>query len=294
VKNESVEGRSGDGTFRCGVVALLGRPNCGKSTLLNALLGEKLAITATRAQTTRSRILGVLTLPQAQVLFYDTPGVHRGEARFNLAMTAAALSAAEDADLRVVLFESTVEWDRPEERLSELPSPLLLVRTKRDLGPPTPVPRAQRFTDSLEISAQEGRGLEALLERIVSYLPEGPALYPEDSLTDRSQRFLAAEQIREVAFEMFREEIPYALAVEVEEWKETDHEVRARANVLVERESQKGIVVGAGGAALRDLGTEARRRLSTRLGKTVHLQLWVKTDRNWTKKPRRIRELGYL
>jgi GTP-binding protein Era len=209
-------------------------------------------------------------------------------------MTEAALSAAEDADLRVVLFESTAEWDLPEERLAALPPPLLLVRTKRDLGSPTCVPQEERFSQTLEVSAEQGQGVKLLLERVLHYLPEGPALYPEDSLTDRPLRFLAAEQIREVAFEMFREEVPYSLAVEVEEWNETEQEVRARANVLVERESQKGIVVGAGGGMLRDLGTEARLRLSTRLGKRVHLQLWVKTDRNWTKRPRRIRELGYL
>jgi GTP-binding protein Era len=275
-------------------VALLGRPNSGKSTLLNAVLGEKLAITATRAQTTRSRILGILTRPEAQLLFYDTPGIHRGQARFNRAMTDAALVAAEDADVRVILFESIADWDTPEERLSQLAPPLVLLRTKRDLGAPTPVPEAKRFTEILEVSAERAEGLGLLVDRIVSYLPEAPPLYPEDSLTDRPVRFLAAEQIREVAFEVFRDEIPYALAVEVEEWKEDEAEVRVRANVLVERESQKGIVVGAGGRMLRDLGTEARRRLGERLKKTVHLKLWVKTDRNWTKRLRRVRELGYL
>jgi GTP-binding protein Era len=275
-------------------VALLGRPNSGKSTLLNAVLGEKLAITATRAQTTRSRILGILTRPGAQLLFYDTPGVHRGQARFNRAMTDAALAAAEDADVRVILFESIADWDTPEELLSELAPPLVLLRTKRDLGAPTPVPQPKRFTEILEVSAERAKGLGLLVDRIVSYLPEAPPLYPEDSLTDRPVRFLAAEQIREVAFEVFRDEIPYALAVEVEEWKEDEAEVRVRANLLVERESQKGIVVGAGGRTLRDLGIEARRRLAELLQKTVHLKLWVKSDRNWTKRLRRVRELGYL
>jgi GTP-binding protein Era len=209
-------------------------------------------------------------------------------------MTDAALVAAEDADVRVILFESIADWDTPEERLSQLAPPLVLLRTKRDLGAPTPVPEAKRFTEILEVSAERAEGLGLLVDRIVSYLPEAPPLYPEDSLTDRPVRFLAAEQIREVAFEVFRDEIPYALAVEVEEWKEDEAEVRVRANVLVERESQKGIVVGAGGRMLRDLGTEARRRLGERLKKTVHLKLWVKTDRNWTKRLRRVRELGYL
>jgi GTP-binding protein Era len=280
--------------FRCGVVAVLGRPNAGKSTLLNALLGEKLAITSHRAQTTRSRILGVLTLPEAQILLHDTPGVHRGQSRFNLAMTDAALAAARDADVRLLLLDSGATWDQPEERLAELDPPILLVRTKRDLGAPPPLSQAGRFTDVLEVSAETGLGLEPLIERIVGLLPESPALYPDDYLTDRPLRFLAAEQIREVAFEMLRDEVPYSLAVEVEEWKEDDAAVRVRANLLVERESHKGIVVGVGGSMLKRLGSEARRRLADLVGRPVHLNLWVKADRNWSKRLKRARELGYL
>ena len=280
---------------RCGVIALLGRPNSGKSTLLNALLGEKVAIVSPRAQTTRGRIQGVLTLPAAQLIFWDTPGVHRGQARFNLAMTEAALRAAEDADVRVVLFDAGARWDRPEEELAGLPRPLLLVRTKCDLAAePTPVPAPERFDAELRTSAAEGSGLQELVEALVGRLPEGPALYDEDYLTDRPQRFLAAEQIREVAFELLRDEIPYALAVEVDQWQETEAELRIRANLLVERDSQKGIVVGREGRMLGALGREARLRLAGLLDKTVHLSLWVKTDRNWSKRLERARELGYL
>ncbi len=275
-------------------MALLGRPNAGKSTLLNALLGEKISIVAARAQTTRSRILGVLSRPEAQLVFLDTPGVHRGEARFNLAMTDAALRAAEDADVRVVLFECGASWDTPEARLAELPPPLVLARTKRDLAPPGPLAALERFADVAEVSAETGAGLEDLLRALVRHLPEGPALYPEDTLTDRPLRFLAAEQIREVCFEQLLAELPYAIAVEVEDWKETAEDVRIRANLLVERESQKGIAVGKGGARLGAIGTEARRRLAGLVGKPVHLALWVKVDRNWTKRLRRARELGYL
>ena len=281
-------------SHRAGFVALLGRPNAGKSTLLNALVGEKLAITSRRAQTTRGRLLGVLTRPDAQLVFYDTPGVHRGQARFNLAMTEAALEVARDADVRVILMDAQAEWDTPEERLSELEPPLVLVRTKIDRGPATPVHHAERFSETIDVSAVTGQGMERLLACLIELLPEGPALYPEDTLTDVPLRFLAAEQIREVAFEEYEDEIPYALAVEVEGWDEDDHEVRIRANLLVERESQKGIVVGAGGRMLKRVGTEARRRLSERLGKTTHLSLWAKTDRRWTKSLRRARQLGYL
>ena len=280
--------------YRCGTVAILGRPNAGKSTLLNALLGEKIAITSARAQTTRGRLLGVLTRDDAQLLLYDTPGVHRGQAKFNLAMTDDALEAAREADVRLLLFDAAGTWDEPEERLAGLPAPTFLVRTKCDLRKPSPVAGVERFADVFAISAQDGSGLPALLERIVRELPESPALYPADTLTDKSLRFLVAEQIREVAFELLRDEVPYSLAVEVEGWEETDTDLRLRANLLMERESQKAIVVGTGGRVLGSIGTEARKRLGERLGKTVHLNLWVKTDHNWSKKPARIRQLGYL
>ena len=279
---------------RCGFVALLGRPNAGKSQLLNTLLGEKIAIVSAKAQTTRGRMLGVLSRPDAQILFHDTPGVHRGERSFNQLMSERALETAEGADVRLLLFESGARWDIAEERIAALAPPLVLARTKCDLGAPAPVGRPDRFARIVEISALTGVGLEALVEALVSLLPEGPSLYPEDTLTDANLRFLGAEQIREVVYELYRDEIPYAVAVEVEEWKETDGDLRIRANLLVERESQKGIILGSGGSALKALGTEARKRLSERLGKRVHLALWVKLDKNWTKRPKRARELGYL
>ncbi len=279
---------------RCGFVALLGRPNAGKSLLLNSLLGEKLAIVSAKAQTTRARMLGVLSRPDAQILFHDTPGLHRGERKFNQIMSERALEAAEGADVRLLLFEAGARWDDPEERIAALAEPLVLARTKCDLGAPGPVPRPERFARIVAISALTGQGLETLTEALASLLPEGPSLYPEDTLTDANLRFLGAEQIREVVYELYRDEIPYAIAVEVEEWKEGDDEIRVRANLLVERESQKGIVLGSGGTALKALGSEARKRLSERLAKTVHLKLWVKLDKNWTKRPKRARELGYL
>ncbi len=279
---------------RCGFVALLGRPNAGKSQLLNALLGEKIAIVSAKAQSTRSRTLGVLSRPDAQILFHDTPGLHRGERKFNQLMSERALETAEGADLRLLLFEAGARWDAPEERIAGLAPPIVLARTKCDLAKPGPVPHPERFARIVEISALTGHGLEDLLEALSALLPEGPSLYPEDTLTDVNQRFLGAEQIREVVYELYRDEIPYSVAVEVDEWKETDDAVRIRANLLVERESQKGIILGSGGAALKALGIEARKRLSERLEKTVHLALWVKLDKNWTKHPKRARELGYL
>jgi GTP-binding protein Era len=281
-------------SHRCGVVALLGRPNAGKSTLLNALLEEKLAITAAHAQTTRGKLLGVRTRPGSQLIFYDTPGLHRGQRRFNLALNSAALAAAHDADVRVLLLPAHARWGEPEARIHALPAPVVLVRTQRDLASPTPLPEGLAFAAVLEVAAPQGRGLEALLDTLTELVPEGPALYPEDFLTDAPLRFLAAEQIREVAGELLREELPFALAVEVLAWSEAADGVRIRAELLVERDSQKAIAVGQGGRMLRALGSEARRRLGGLLGKTVHLNLWVRTDRNWTRRLGRARQLGYL
>ena len=290
----SAPARSGAGPHRCGVVALLGRPNAGKSTLLNAVLGEEISISAARAQTTRSQLLGVLTRPEVQIIFLDTPGVNRGRAIFNLALTERALRSAEDADLRVILFEVGAEWEPVEERLAVLPGPSLLLRTKCDRGQAGPVPDSARFVDVLELSARTGSGLEIFVERVTALLPEGPALYPADYLTDAPLRFLAAERIREVVFETYADEIPYAIAVEVESWKETAGELRLAANVLVERDSQKAIVVGRGGRMLKKVGIESRKKIAELCGLPVHLSLWVKTDKNWSKRPKRARQLGYL
>ena len=194
----------------------------------------------------------------------------------------------------MILFEAGAEWEPVEERLAELPGPTLLLRTKCDQGPPGPLPEPQRFVDVLEVSARTRSGLEAFVERVTACLPEGPALYPEDFLTDAPLRFLAAEQIREVVFETYADEIPYAVAVEVESWKETRGELRVAANVLVERDSQKAIVVGRGGQMLKKIGVESRKKIAELCGLPVHLNLWVKTDKNWSKRPRRARQLGYL
>lgn len=279
---------------RCGVVALLGRPNSGKSSLLNALLGEKVAIASGRAQTTRGQLLGVKSLPHAQILLRDTPGLNRGRSRFNLALNERALAAAEDADLRLLLFECGSQWDAPEERLAALPGPTLLLRTKRDLARPGPVPNPDRFADVLEVSAERGLGLDALEQRMLAFLPEGPALYPDSYLTDAPLRFLSAELIREVVFDLYRDEIPYAVAVEVERWQERECDLVLDANLLVERPTQKAIVVGKGGQMLKRVGSAARHKIAELVGVPVHLRLWVKTDKNWSKRPGRARELGYL
>ena len=278
---------------RCGFVALLGRPNAGKSQLLNALLGEKLAIVSAKAQTTRARMLGVLSRPEAQILLHDTPGLHRGERKFNQWMNERALETAEGADLRLLLFEAGARWDEPEERVAALPGPLVLAHTKCDLGPPGRVPHPERFARIIEISALEGQGLEALVEALAGLLPEGPALFPDDTLTDANMRFLGAEQIREVVYELYRDEIPYAVAVEIDEWKESDDALRIRANLLVERESQKGIVVGHRGAMVKSISEAARHQIEAMLGCKVYLRLQVVVDEDWTEREAAVRKHGF-
>jgi GTP-binding protein Era len=273
-------------------VALLGRPNAGKSTLLNALLGQKLAIVTAKPQTTRSRILGVLTLPHAQLLLLDTPGLHEAARPLNRALNAIAEDVADDCDVALLLIDPRTPWDALHaglrERLERRGTPLLVVVTKADLGLPAP-PEAQ-----LAISATTGAGLDALLERVVALLPASPPLYDPDTVTDRTLRFLAAEEIREAIFEELEEELPYAVAVEIDAFDESKPDgVRIRATLWVERDSQKGIVLGQGGRKIKAIGSRARRAIAGLLGGPAHLSLWVKVDPRWAKKPRRLQALGY-
>jgi len=277
---------------RAGVVALLGRPNAGKSTLLNKLLGQKLAIVTAKPQTTRSRILGVLTLPNAQLMLLDTPGLHDASRTLNLALNAIAEDVADDCDVAVLLIDPRTAWDAMHtalrERLQKRGTPLLIVATKADLGLP-PQPEA-----ALAISADLGAGLDALLERIVALLPEAPAHYDADTVTDRTLRFLAAEEIREAIFEELEEEVPYSVAVEIDSFDESRPDgVRIRATLWVERDSQKGIVLGQGGRKIKAIGQRARRAIGELLEGPAHLSLWVKVDARWAKSPRKLAALGY-
>jgi GTPase len=289
-------------SHRAGVVALLGRPNAGKSSLLNRLLGEKLAIVTAKPQTTRSRLLGIVTRPDAQLLVVDTPGFLAGTRPLETAMRAASEEAAGDCDVALLLigpeagFEPVhAEWLR---RLEERHTPVLIVATQCDrpeaAETPWPPPGAAETAGALRISARTGEGIEALVERIVSLLPEAPAFYPEDEITDRPLRFLAAEAVREAVFESLAQELPYRLAVEVVEFDESDPALtRIRANLLVERDSQKRIVIGRGGAQIKAIGIHARREIERLLGRQVHLALWVKIDPDWLRKPKRLKSLGY-
>jgi len=279
---------------RAGVVALLGRPNVGKSTLLNRLLGQKLAIVTAKPQTTRSRILGISTLPDAQILWLDTPGLHAGSRPLNRVLNALAESAAEDCDLALLLVDPARGLDPELEglraRLAVRGAYVRVVATKADL----PAPPESCAAD-FHVSARTGEGIEPLLAAVVELLPVAPRYYDDpDQLTDRPLRWLAAECVREAVFEELEQELPYATAVEVESFDESRPErVHIRAQLLVERPSQKRIVVGTGGEQVKRIGIRAREALEALLASRVHLELWVKVEPDWPKRKRRLEALGY-
>lgn len=291
-----------DAAHRSGLVAILGRPNAGKSTLLNHLLGEKLAIVTAKPQTTRSRILGILTRPEAQLLLLDTPGMHASERALNRALNEQVDEAVADCDVALLLVEPWTGWQEDHAALAERVAargvPLVCALTKDDAKeaadfewPPPAPPEARAW---LRISARTGEGIPELLDALIAALPEAPPLYPEDQLSDRHVRFLAAELVREAAFETLAQELPYALAVEIVEFDERDPAItRIRANLVLERESQKPIVIGKGGSVIKRIGTQARKQIEALLDNRVHLALWVKIEAKWQKRPNRLKSLGY-
>ncbi len=288
---------------RAGFVALLGEPNAGKSTLLNRLLGERLAIVTAKAQTTRSRILGVLTRPDAQLMMVDTPGFHDGRKKLNVALNDAVDEAARDCDVALVMVDLASGWTEAHDALirtlHEQGKAIVLAGNKCD-GPSTsrtewPPAVLPEDTPCARISARTGEGVAELLELLIAALPESPPLYDAEMLTDRPTRWLCGEFVREAAFEYLQRELPYSLAVEVLRFDESRADlITIHANVLVERDSQKRIVVGRGGEMIKRIGTRARRSIERLLGVRVHLELFVKVDPRWLESERRIESLGYF
>ena len=294
------------GGFRSGFVSLIGRPNVGKSTLLNFLLGQKIAIISPKPQTTRNRILGIKNLPAAQIIFLDTPGIHRSGNLLNQSMVRTALATFQEVDVVCLLIEANnpdhEENDWILENLKKVGKPVFLAINKIDQIPKGNLlsimerfSQKGRFEQIIPISAVLGDGVDILLRELLQVLPEGPRLFPEDMVTDLPERFLAAELIREKVFHLTREEIPYATAVAIGEFKEREDKnlVVIRATIQVERETQKGILIGEKGKRLKEIGRLAREEMEALLGVRVFLELWVKVERNWRDDPRALRRLGF-
>jgi len=284
--------------FVSGFVSILGRPNSGKSTLLNKLTGMKLAIVAPKPQTTRTSIQGVMNAPGAQIVFVDTPGIHKPDSLFNRRMLDTVRAALDQRDLLLYVVDATrraSEEDREAVALvagARTPALLLLnkidaLKDKRALLELIEKYRsAFSFDAYLPLSALTGDGLDALRAELVKRLPEGPAYFPDDYITDQPERFMAAELIREKILLAAREEVPHSVAVAVEDWKETERLTRISASIYVERDSQKGILIGAGGSMLKKIGTEARIEMERLFGRKIFLELFVKVRPKWREDPK--------
>jgi GTP-binding protein Era len=293
-------------SFKSGFVSIIGAPNVGKSTLLNRLVGQKIAIVSPKPQTTRNRILGIKTAVDYQIIFLDTPGIHQARGDLNLAMVRTALVTLETVDLILFLVEAqepqNVNNDYILETLRKVRTNVLLVINKTDRVPPEALSQVTAsyegrypFKASLPISALYGSGADDLLTRIIDLLPAGPAYYPDETITDLSERFICGEIIREKILHLTSEEVPYAVAVTVASFKEDPERnlIHIQADIHVERQSQKAILIGKGGAMLRQIGRQARLDMENLLGARVFLELWVRVQKKWRKDPRALREFGY-
>lgn len=290
---------------RFGHVALIGRPNVGKSTLLNALVGASLSIVTPKPQTTRHRILGIVSRPDAQIVFLDTPGLHQGAKRaMNRQLNRVARNVPEEADVSIHVIDA-MRWTDEDEDVARLlathPKPRLLAINKVDriTDKTRLLPFAAELTRERDyaavhfIAARRGDGVPALLDDVVSRLPEGPAAYGEDEMTDRSERFLAAEFVRGEVMRRFSAELPYATAVEIERFEDSGGMARIGAVIWVEREGQKAIVIGTGGQHLKAIGTAARRAMEAMFGRRVFLELWVRVRESWSDDEASVRRFGY-
>ena len=289
----------------CGYVAIVGRPNVGKSTLLNRVIGQKLSITARKPQTTRHQILGIRTTETRQLVYVDTPGIHRGRRKaINRYMNRAATAALDGVDAVAFVVEA-LKWTPEDEhirrRLHGLECPVVLVPNKVDriTDKQALLPYLNQFSgwvefcDVVPISARRGQNVDRLEDILSTKLPAGPPIFPEEQVTDRSERFLAGELVREKLTRRMGQEVPYQLTVEIEEFKPVDHLLHISAVIWVERQGHKRIVIGERGKVLRDVGKEARLDMEAMLGQRVFLRLWVKVRHGWSDDERALRHLGY-
>jgi GTP-binding protein Era len=292
---------------RSGFVAVIGRPNVGKSTLMNRVVGQKVAIVSPKPQTTRSRIVGILTREDAQVIFVDTPGLHKPRHKLGRAMVAIATRAIPDADVVLFMVDVSVPPTDEDRMIGSMirehtEAPVILVLNKMDLLPPEKIkPHTEAYWEIapyhqewMMTIATQGVNLDKLLDLIIAALPEGPRYYPGDQVTDQTERQIAAELIREQVLRHTRQEVPHAVAVVVEEFKERENGViYVAANVFVEKDSQKGIIIGRRGQMLGQIGAAARQEIERMTAGRVYLDVWVKVRKGWRRDERELRRLGY-
>ena len=290
--------------FTSGFVSIIGRPNVGKSTLLNSIIGEKIVITSDKPQTTRNRIQGIHNIPDGQIVFIDTPGIHSGHSRLNKSMVDVARSAISGVDLLMLVVEASSSADPAflQDVLRKVTIPVVLVINKIDLLPDKNLVLKRiadwtalyPFREIVPVSAGRNDGVEHLVSVVSGYLPEGPAMFPDDILTDMPEKFIVAEMIREKVFRLTRDEVPYSTAVVVESFIERENGVIAiSAAIMLERATQKGIIIGAKGEMLKKIGSQARQDIERLLATRIYLELFVKVVENWSERPSKLRELGY-
>lgn len=292
-------------SFKSGFVAIVGRPNVGKSTFMNYVLGQKIAIMSDKAQTTRNKIQGVYTKEDAQIVFLDTPGIHKPKNELGEFMVKSAYSALKEVD--AVLFMVNASEKRGPgddfiiEKLKGIKTPIFLVLNKIDLvTPEVLLERVESYKDALDfagvfpISVLQGNNVNELMEGLINALPEGPQYYPADQITDHPEYFVVSELIREKILQLTQEEIPHSVAVTVDKMQKDEFDkVHVYANIIVERKSQKGIIIGKGGRLLKEIGTRARHDIQQLLGNKVYLELWVKVEKDWRKRKSNLQEYGY-
>lgn len=290
---------------KSGFVAIVGRPNVGKSTLLNRIVGQKIAIMSDKAQTTRNKIQGVYTTEEAQLIFIDTPGIHKPKHRLGDFMVETAYSALREVDAVLFMIAADDKRGRGDdfiiERLKNVASPVYLIINKIDkvhpdqlLGIIDDYRQQMDFKEIIPISATEGNNFETLMKTLVSQMPEGPQYFPDDQITDHPEYFIVSELVREKVLLLTRDEVPHSVAVVVDSMKRNeDDKVHIQATIIVERDSQKGIIIGKGGKMLKNIGSKARRDIELLLGDKVYLELWVKVQKDWRDKQTYLTDYGY-
>ena len=290
---------------KSGFVAIVGRPNVGKSTLLNRIVGQKIAIMSDKAQTTRNKIQGVYTTPEAQLIFIDTPGIHKPKHRLGDFMVESAYSALREVDAVLFMISADQKRGRGDdfiiERLKNVQSPVYLIINKIDkvhpdelLGIIEDYSAQMPFAQVVPISATEGNNVDRLMEVLIAEMPEGPQYFPDDQVTDHPEYFIVSELIREKVLFLTRDEVPHSVAVVVDSMKRNENDkIQIQSTIIVERDSQKGIIIGKGGKMLKEIGTKARKDIENLLGDKVFLELWVKVQKDWRDKRVYLQDFGY-